>query len=235
MCGRPAATAARRSFQLPNRNVRPGCHPRRAPQSSVHRLSHRRRCRPHRSIHGVRHRRSFAALLPSHPRGEALHPAAVVSGPGPPSPRQVVILSAAASAVSIHPPPVRRPGPSIPGRGRGGNRRPAASRPSRRQRLPYPRAYAPQAYVQPSSFRPTSSSVPAFRRRTGSPSSRPGRRWSPSIRRRYAAPVLPSPAVVAAGTVVRRRPVHPGRLPTRRARSSFFPRYGLLRVRNPIT
>ena len=32
-CGRPAATAARRSFQLPNRNVRPGCHPRRAPQS----------------------------------------------------------------------------------------------------------------------------------------------------------------------------------------------------------
>ena len=77
----------------------------------------------------------------------------------------------------------------------------ASGSPSRRQHLPYPRAYAPQAYVQPSSFRPTSSSLPVFRRRAR----------SPSIRRRYAVPVLPSPVVVAVETVARRRLVHPGR------------------------
>ncbi len=53
----------------------------------------------------------FAALLPSHPRGGS-PPLTVVIGPGIPL-------------------PVRRPGPFIPGHRRGGNRRPAASRPSR--------------------------------------------------------------------------------------------------------
>jgi hypothetical protein len=63
------------------------------------------------------------------------------------------------------------------------------------------------------SVRPSrpSSSIRAIHRRAG-PSSLPsGRRWSPSIRRRYGIPVLPSPAVIAAGTVVRRCPVHPVR------------------------
>ena len=77
------------------------------------------------SVPGGRHRRSFAAWLPSHPRGVDLHPAAVVIGPGHPSPRRGVILSAGASAASIHPSIRHRcgvpvlPSPTITGKQRG--------------------------------------------------------------------------------------------------------------------
>ncbi len=108
--------------------------------------------------------------------------------------------------------------------------------------------------VQPS--RP-SSSVPAIHHRAGSSFPRPERRRSPSVRRRHGVPFHlrsssrrePSPGGVQAIPAARSATVgavrhqalaaladrRPGRLPARCARSSFFPRCCLLRVRNPIT